>query len=115
MLAEVADTPAERERGLMHRYSLPGDKGMLFVFDKEEVVGFWMKDTPIPLDIIFINKDWEVVNIRHSAQPCIEEPDTAEPCESYFSGAPVRYVLEVNGGFAEQHAIGVGTSIRFLP
>lgn len=99
----------------MHRDSLAEDAGMLFIFDDEGVVGFWMKDTLIPLDIIFISKDWRIVNIRHSAQPCTENPDTTVPCESYFSDEPVRYVLEVNGGFTEQHAIGPGTSIRFHP
>lgn len=109
ILVEIADTPAERETGLMQRDSLAEDAGMLFIFDDEEVVGFWMKDTLIPLDIIFISKDWNIVNIRRSAQPC-----RAEPCESYFSDAPVRYVLEVNAGFAEQHAIEPGDSIRLV-
>lgn len=106
---EIADTPAERETGLMHRDSLAEDAGMLFILDDEGVVGFWMKDTIIPLDIIFISKDWRIVNIRHSAQPC-----RAEPCESYFSDAPVRYVLEVNGGFAQRHNTSEGDSIRLI-
>ncbi len=106
---EIADTPAERETGLMHRDSLAEDAGMLFILDDEEVVGFWMKDTRIPLDIIFIDSNWRIVNIRRSAQPCTEEP-----CESYFSDEPVRYVLEVNAGFAEQHSIGQSDSIRLV-
>lgn len=105
----IADTPDEREVGLMHRDSLPENEGMLFLLDDEEVVGFWMKDTLIPLDIIFIDKDWKIVNIRHSAQPC-----TAEPCESYFSDSPVRYVLEVNAGFTQRYGISEGASVRLL-
>ena len=106
---EIADTSAERETGLMYRDSLPKDEGMLFIFDEEDVVGFWMKNTLIPLDIIFINSDWQIVNIHHSAQPCI-----ADPYESYFSDEPVRYVLEVNAGYAEKHNISEGAPIRLI-
>lgn len=105
----LADTPEERETGLMYRDSLPKDEGMLFILDEEGVAGFWMKNTLIPLDIIYVNSDWEIVNIHHSVQPC-----TADPCESYFSDTPVRYVLEVNAGFAEQHDIKQGDSIRLI-
>ena len=111
---EIADTPVELETGLMYRDSLPEDEGMLFIFEKEGRVSFWMKNTLIPLDIIFINSDWKVVNIHHSVQPCKESPIVIGPCESYFSDAPILYVLEVNAGFAEQHDIKQGTSIRLV-
>jgi len=99
---EVADTPFKRQLGLMHRESLPPDHGMLFVFGEEGLRPFWMKNTLIPLDIIWMDSDLEVVHIEH-ATPC-----RGDPCTTYAPQAHARYVLEVNAGYAAEHDIKAG-------
>lgn len=83
---EIADTPEKQEKGLMGRKSLPSDQGMLFIYDEPQDMLYWMKDTSIPLDIIFIDDDMEVVSVKQG-QPMSEEPITEKD---------VQYVLEVN-------------------
>ena len=107
---EVADTPQERGRGLMFRESMGQKEGMLFIFQKEGFKGFWMKSTYIPLDIIFINKDFKVASIVKDARPCKDNP-----CKTYKSKYPVKYALEVNAGFVNQYGIENGTRIEILP
>ena len=107
---EVADTPQERGRGLMFRESMGQKEGMLFIFQKEGFKGFWMKSTYIPLDIIYINKDFKVASIVKDARPCKENP-----CKTYKSKYPVKYALEVNAGFANKYGIENGTRIEILP
>ena len=97
---EVADTPQEQERGLMHRAHLGDDEGMLFVFRDDATRYFWMKDTPIPLDMVFVNGDGRVVDINYNATPNTEDV--------YASKEACRYVIEVNGGFCNKHSIRVG-------
>ncbi len=111
LFAEVADTPEERRTGLMFRDSLPEGRGMLFVFDEDSVRTFWMKNTRIPLDMIFINSSLDVVSIQRNAQPCL-----SDPCATYSSHLPVRYVVEANAGFADANGIREGTkvSVYFL-
>ena len=104
--AEVADTDEERQTGLMNRASLPPYAGMLFSFDHDLIAAFWMNDTLIPLDLVFISEDWRVREIVRNAQPC-----AADPCEHYYSQSEVRYVLEVNAGFMDAHGISVGQRI----
>lgn len=106
VLAEIADEPEERSRGLSFRPSLAEGSGMLFVFNDETVREFWMKDTLIPLDVIFIDGDLVVVHIVPGAVPC-----EADPCPRYSSGVPVRYALEVNADFAQVHGIRVGAAV----
>jgi uncharacterized membrane protein (UPF0127 family) len=101
---EVASTQAERQKGLMFRSSLEG--GMLFIFEGEQNLGFWMKNTLIPLDMIFINSGFEIVKI-HTAVPCEEDP-----CPIYNSEAPALYVVEVNAGFAKENGIDIGDSVE---
>jgi len=100
--AELATNPAERSRGLMFRESLPTDGGMLFLLGGEGIPGFWMKNTLIPLDIIWIDSAWKVVDIDH-AVPC-----TSILCGTYSPPTPVKYVLEVNGGYTDAHDVRVG-------
>ncbi|MBX3689496.1 DUF192 domain-containing protein [Dokdonella sp.] len=97
---EIADTDAAREHGLMDRTQMPADHGMLFIFDDDAPRAFWMKNTRIPLDMLFFDADRRLISVQHDAQPC-----TADPCPPYSSGAPARYVLELNGGKAR--ALGV--------
>jgi len=107
--AEIADTEEKRERGLMFRKSLGKNDGMLFVFDDERHVTFWMKNTLIPLDIIFISSNGTINEIKENVQPCL-----AELCELYPSTYPVKYVLEVNANFTRINGISIGDRIRFL-
>lgn len=83
---EIADTPEKQEKGLMGRKSLPEDQGMLFIYDEPQDLSYWMKDTLISLDIIFIDDDMEVVSVKQG-QPMSEEPITEDD---------VQYALEVN-------------------
>jgi len=102
---EVAATPAERERGLMYRTSLAEGRGMLFVFDADGNQSFWMKNTLIPLDLLFIARDGTVVGIHANATPL----STA----NIAVGKPSRYVLEVPGGWAARHGISAGARVDF--
>jgi hypothetical protein len=102
--AELADTPAERARGLMFREALAPDAGMLFLFERPRRVSFWMKNTLISLDMLFIDTDGQIVHIAERT-----EPETLDP---HGPDQPVRAVLEINGGFAERLGIRVGDSVR---
>ena len=106
---EIADTPAERTKGLMFRQFLDENSGMLFIFENEDYYGFWMKNTLIPLDIIFIDRDLTIVDIIE-AEPCEEEP-----CESYSTTQYSRYILEVNQGFAARNNIEIGNKVTIEP
>jgi uncharacterized membrane protein (UPF0127 family) len=96
---ELANTDAKRERGLMFRKELPEGRGMLFLFDEEGEHAFWMKDTLIPLDLIFVDSSGRVTGIIARAQPLTLEPR---------SGGPSRMVLEVPGGWAAARGVQVG-------
>ncbi len=97
---EIADTDATREHGLMERTEMAKDHGMLFIFDDDAPRAFWMKNTKIPLDMLFFDADRRLVSVQHDVPPC-----TADPCPPYSSGAPARYVLELNAG--QSRALGV--------
>ncbi|MRU14021.1 DUF192 domain-containing protein [Roseovarius sp. A21] len=101
---EVADDNAERSKGLMNRESMPKSAGMLFVYPRPKTVGFWMKNTLIPLDMIFMDRTGTVQHIHHQAQPGDLRPK--------FGGDNIQYVLEINGGLAEQMGIAPGTQLR---
>lgn len=98
---EVADSPAEQEYGLMNRTYLDADRGMLFVFADEQPRTFWMKDTLISLDIIFLDAQKRVVMIHKNTQP-------NQTVEVYPSGSPAKYVIEVNAGWSDQHGVKIG-------
>lgn len=101
---EVADDPQERNLGLMHRESMPQGAGMLFVYSVEEVVGFWMQNTLIPLDMIFMDATGTVVKVHDNAIPLDRT--------TILSDFPTQYVLEINGGLAEQMGIAPGAELR---
>ncbi len=105
--AEVVADPASRERGLMFRRKLGPDKGMLFVFPKEGVHMFWMKNTLIPLDMVFIDNSGRVVGIVHHANPLDETPVGPDK--------PSMYVVELPAGTAGQHGIVNGARVVFKP
>ncbi len=104
--AEVAATPEQRSAGLMHRFSLKPDHGMLFVFDRAEPQGFWMKNTYIPLSIAFIGADGRIVNIE-DMQPLSEA--------THWSKGPVLHALEMRRGWFAERGIGPGATVRGIP
>lgn len=100
---EIADSLQERERGLMNREHLEKGKGMLFVFKKEGIYKFWMKNTLIPLDIIWIDGAGKVVYIKEEARPC-----KTDLCESFGPDEKAKYVLEINGGTVSRLQTKIG-------
>ena len=103
---ETADTNEERMAGLMFREELCEYCGMLFIFDDSMPRSFWMKNTLIPLDIIFIGENFNIVDIEY-AVPCI-----GDVCRTYDSEENAKYVLEVNAGFSEKNNIRLGDKVR---
>lgn len=102
---EIAATPERRSLGLMFRKDLAANAGMLFIFDNAEPLNFWMKNTPLPLDMIFIGQDRHVVGIVKDATPFTTTPRGV--------GKPSRYVLEVNAGFSTRHGLKDGDAVSF--
>ena len=103
---EIADTEATRARGLMFRKDLAQDQGMIFLFEHSGLHSFWMKNTMISLDILWLDQSGRIVSIAHSVPPC-----TVDPCPSYTPGAEARAVVEVVSGFAKQHGVKVGDRV----
>ena len=99
---KIADTPNARQLGLMYVKELPTDEGMLFIFKDEKARSFWMKNTLIALDILYFSADRKLVSAQLNAQPC-----RADPCRSYPSTGPAKYVLEL--------AAGVGSKLGLKP
>ena len=104
--AELAQNPVEWMRGLMFRKSMPADSGMLFIFSNEATQSFWMKNTKIPLDIIFISAAGKIVDLKNNFSPC-----AASLCPVYRSLAPAKYVLELNAGVIKDKAINIGDAV----
>ena len=104
---EIAETDAAREHGLMDRTTMGADHGMLFVFQDDQPRAFWMKNTKIALDMLFFDADRRLVSVQHDVQPC-----TADPCPPYSSGAPARYVLELNAGQAHKLGLAPGDEMQ---
>lgn len=102
---EVAETREEISYGMMYRQSMDPETGMLFLMGDERPQSFYMKNTYVSLDIIFINDDMEIVSIQKNAEPLNER--------SLPSEGPASYVLEVKGGFSDQYGIGKGTKVAF--
>lgn len=108
--AELAETPAQRERGLMYRTAMPEDAGMLFLYPAEQEGGFWMYNTRIPLSIAYADAEGVIFQIREM-QPC--ESPYASLCPTYPAQRPFRYALEVNQGYFARRGIGVGARIEY--
>lgn len=103
---EVARSEDDRNRGLMHRRELAPNAGMIFVFAQSEPLTFWMRNTFLPLDMIFIKSDRRVLGVVENATPMTDDPRRVE--------GDSQYVLEVNAGFAARHGITAGTLIEFV-
>jgi len=104
---EIADTSERQVTGLSYRESLEKNSGMLFAFESRELKVFWMKDMKFPLDIIWIDGD-KIIKIDKNAPVAGSNPE-----KRYYSGEPVDYVLEVNGGFVDLHNIKVGDRVTY--
>ncbi len=102
---EFAETTKERTQGLMYRTEMKENQGMLFIFPEEQMQSFWMHNTVLPLDMIFINSNLEIVTIRKNTKPYDDS--------SYPSTKPAQYVVEVNAGYADKYNIKVGDKVVF--
>lgn len=103
---EIADDDYQRETGLMYRDAMEEKQGMLFIFNNEEPRGFYMKNTNIPLDLIFLNSQNKIVSIAKNAQP--------QSLETIPSNVPAQYVLEINGGLSDEWNLTVGDSLILI-
>ena len=106
--AELAVSDEERQRGLMFREQLRVDQGMLFVFEEESKYAFWMKNTLIPLDMIWIDKDRRIVHIRRNVPPCKDDP-----CPSYGPDRPGLFVLELVAGASDRFGLKLFDRLEF--
>jgi uncharacterized membrane protein (UPF0127 family) len=104
---EVAETPEQQELGLMYRTALPDDRGMLFPFSPPRPVTFWMKNTPVALDMVFLLKG-VVKYIAASTPPC-----KFDPCPTYGTNTPIDQVIELRAGRADQLGLKVGDHLKF--
>jgi uncharacterized membrane protein (UPF0127 family) len=104
---ELAITPKQMTIGLMNRISLPENMGMLFIFDEESIYKLWMKNTLIPLDMIWLDENGKIIYIERNAQPCY-----VTTCSTFGPESNSKYALEVNGGYTERHKIKYGDKAR---
>jgi len=113
--AEVADTPAARERGLMFRRELEPTTGMLFVFEQPGRYPFWMQNCLIPLDILWLDADGRILSIAEVAQPCAlpscRPPCGSNQCPTYGHDGEAKYAVEVMAGFARTHLLKIGDRV----
>ena len=106
---DLAETAEQQALGLMFREEMADDHGMLFIFPVEARRSFWMKNTRIPLDILYFDGDLALVSLWQNVRPC-----AADPCPSYPSRAPARYVLELNAGTAASLGVERGDRLELL-
>lgn len=104
---ELARTPQERQQGLMYRMHLSERHGMLFIQPESAPVAFWMKNTYIPLDLLYFDAAGRLLEIHANVPPC-----TTHPCPTYLSTAPVKYILEINGEAAARLGLKPGDRLR---
>ena len=108
---EIADDDAERARGLMFRDAMDEDHGMLFIHETEAPQAYWMKNTKIPLDILYFDSAHKLVSMQRDVPPC----SLGDQCPPYPSAAPARYVLELNAGQAAKLKLDTGAELKFGP
>lgn len=111
---EVSDTSEEKTKGLMFRNTMGENNGMLFIFDNADSRSFWMKNTHMSLDIIWLDSDAKVLGVKKNAIPCRDLDRTQQNCPLYRSQEKVKYVLEVNAGWFDKNNIKVKDSLIFL-
>jgi len=105
---ELAENDEQQARGLMFREQMAPDRGMFFIFRSEYMQAFWMKNTLIPLDMLYFDKKFRLVSMQTSVPPC-----KADPCPSYPSSGPAQYVLELNAGTADKLGVKPGDVVEF--
>ncbi len=110
-IIEIANTDAQREKGLMFREELAPDHGMLFIHERQEPLAYWMKNTRIPLDILYFDNARQLVSQQRDVPPC----SLGDACPPYPSDAPARYVLELNAGEAAKLALHNGMQLQIDP
>ncbi|MCK5126563.1 MAG: DUF192 domain-containing protein [candidate division Zixibacteria bacterium] len=103
---EIADNPDERQTGMMKREKMDDNQAMLFIFDNEIIRSFWMSNTLVSLDIIFVNSNQEIVSIEKNAIPYDKS--------HYWSAEPARFVVEVVGGFCDEYNITSGDKVTWI-
>ena len=108
---EIADEAAERERGLMFRDELPAENGMIFIHDELEPQAYWMKNTKIPLDILYFDDALKLVSAQQRVPPC----SMGDRCPPFPSDGPARYVLELNAGLVEELGVKPGDELKLGP
>jgi uncharacterized membrane protein (UPF0127 family) len=105
--ATTAITKEEQTKGLMNKQHLPPNEGMIFIYKKEQQLTFWMKNTPIPLDIIFLDKNKIIIDIQ-TMQPC-----TKQGCTFYTSKQPAKYAIETNAKYSITNNLHIGQKVHF--
>jgi len=108
--ASIADTYKSRELGLMYISNLPKNDGMLFVYENERLLSFWMANTNVPLDIIFLDNNKKIVDIQ-KMQPCYEP--IKKNCKNYISRKPASYAIEINQNLTDNYNISVGQIVTW--
>jgi len=106
---ELAISTTERSRGLMHRGSLAANTGMLFIYSEPQTVSFWMKETLIPLDLLFFDKDGQLIELHHNIQPC-----KVSACKTYTNKKPAQFALEFAAGTAKKMGIKEGSNFTIV-
>ncbi len=107
--AELAVTDQERQKGLMFREGINPDQGMLFVFEREGIHSFWMKNMKFSIDIIWVDRDKRIVHIEENVPPC-----KTEDCPSYAPEVFSKYVLEIKGGFSKEYGLELYDRLEFI-
>jgi len=105
ILTWIADDDEKRELGLMYVRKLDENEGMIFIFEDEGIYAFWMKNTYLPLDIIFVDKNMKIVDMQ-SMEPC-----NGSECRLYYPSEKIKYAIEVNSGFCNKNRIKIGDEI----
>lgn len=107
--AELAVTPEERAKGLMFRKSMEYEQGMLFIFNEEGFYSFWMKNMVIPLDFVWLDKEKRIVHVEENVPPCKQEP-----CPTYTSKVPAKYLLELKAGSVAKRKLRILDRLDFV-
>lgn len=111
---QIASTDQQRAQGLMFVQELQANHGMIFVFPETQILSFWMKNTLIPLDLIFLDEDFQIVDLKSNFQPCHITNPNSEICPSYSSKLPAKYVIELNTGSIQTLNLQLNDQIPLL-